>query len=513
MLIYYIFAFVSITIFLSIDSSAQILVSRVEINPLNRAILYCSEQPRNFKSQLSPDKKKIIINLINANVEEKARKAAAQGIIQDVYIQKFGSDLQVNVILKDRRGYTVFPLEYSQAIAIEVFRWEDVDAAEDAYREGLLALESSMYKPAKENFIKAVKNDHPNAAALLAIMLLKEGRTSTAYKLLRYADDGGSNIPDLNACLSQIYSDRGDKTKAEIFAKKFAELTKKESFPLIMIPDEYRIDSLVETELANIISIKQDSIYASNDDSTTNNATNTQFPNIFSKDSTNEAKDYGLKIFPDFSPLTTVFLIIIFVSFAVFLAISYFRWRKKQIEKIQRKVVKQNREKVIETIETLTEKNKKEKETYKEALVKKDEALKKEREKRKKTEVLALESEIELLKKEKTKPSLADRVEDIANKIIEEKRRESGDNKIDTPSLPAKVELALHLQQEQNKLKRKNLENIDDKLLNANPKKLAETAKKLGIDVGMLETKQAIENIIKNKDSLDEFSKKFKEKK
>ena len=114
--------------------------------------------------------------------------------------------------------------------------------------------------------------------------------------------------------------------------------------------------------------------------------------------------------------------------------------------------------------------------------------------------------------KQKSKSSLADRVENIANKIIEEKKRESGQSADSTTSLPAKVELALHLQQEQNKLKRKSLENIDEKMLLANPKKLTETAKKLGIDIGMLETKQSIEKIKQSKDQLDELGKKFKEK-
>ena len=505
---------VIITFFLlAVQARSQITVSRVEINPLNKATIYCSEKPTNFKSQLSVDKKKITINIYNAKVEENARKTNGQGIIQDVYIQNFSKDLQASIILKERRGYTILPLDYSQALVVEVFRWEDIQPAEDAYREGILALKSGLYKPAKDNFIKSAKNDYPNAAALLGILLLKEGKTNTAYKLLKYADAGGSDIPDLNACLAQIYYDRVDKEKAEFYSKKFTGQTKKKNFPLILIPDSVRVDSLVESELGKILDQHPDSVFVADNNSTTieDSLSAKQFPGIFGKDST-KIEDFGLSIFPKMSPLALTVLLIIILGLAAMLALSYFRWRKAQIDKIQRQVVKQNREKVKDAIESLSEKRKKEKELYQEQLKKKQEALEKEREKRKKTEEIAIESEKDLLIKQKSKSSLADRVENIANKIIEEKKRESGQSADSTTSLPAKVELALHLQQEQNKLKRKSLENIDEKMLLANPKKLTETAKKLGIDIGMLETKQSIEKIKQSKDQLDELGKKFKEK-
>ncbi len=500
----------------------QAIIQRIVIDPLNRAAIYCSQMPGSFKSRLSDDKKKIMIDFKNASVEESAREAHGQGIIQDVYIQRFGEDLQANVILKDKRGYTVLPLEYSQALFVEVFKWDDQSPADEFYREGILALETSagtqplipsqegmsrvnisQTKNAKNNFVKAANEEHTDAAALLGILLLKEGRQETALKLLKYSKVKETSIPDAYAALSQIYGERNIADKSQKNAEIFYGMTGKENFPVLSYPEINPVDSAVEKELSAILAPKKDSVFSLKNDSLKkdDSLAAKRFPNLFG-DTAKKAEDYGLKIFPELSPAATALILIIFAGFGTLLVVSYLRWRKKQIEKIQRQVVKQNRGKVVERLESVQEERKKEKEKYREA-------LKKERERRKKTEEIAVESEKEKLKKEKSPAALADKVEDLAKKILDEKKRESGIQS-ETSSLPPKVELALHLQQEQSRLKRQSISEINEKELAADPKKLAETAKKLGIDIGSLETKQAVEKLLKDKDYREKLGKKFK---
>jgi len=76
----------------------------------------------------------------------------------------------------------------------------------------------------------------------------------------------------------------------------------------------------------------------------------------------------------------------------------------------------------------------------------------------------------------------------------------------------AKVELARNIQTEQKKLKDKSLEELKNMIIPTDKNKLNEISKKLGIELGGLETKKTIERIVGNEKELQELTNKFTEK-
>ncbi len=76
-----------------------------------------------------------------------------------------------------------------------------------------------------------------------------------------------------------------------------------------------------------------------------------------------------------------------------------------------------------------------------------------------------------------------------------------------------KVELALHLQQEQQKLKNKAISELNRQSIPSDQSKLNETAKKLGIEKASLNTKKMLDSIEDDKNHLNQLANKFKIKK
>ena len=178
---------------------AQVQIQRLEIEPLNRAILYCSEIPKNFKTELSADKQKITLKFENARVLDSAREFHGKGIIQDIYVQSFKNNLEISIILKDKRGYTTIPMPYSRALAVEVFQWDKIDEGEDNYRSGLLAIEDNLIPTAKKYLLKSVSLTNTDAAGILGILNLQSGNIKEAIGDFTIALKSGTKIPDVFA--------------------------------------------------------------------------------------------------------------------------------------------------------------------------------------------------------------------------------------------------------------------------------------------------------------------------
>jgi hypothetical protein len=264
----------SITFFLGQRTVySQLNVYRIEINPLNRATVYCSDIPSVFATKLSDDKQKVVIMLRDALVADSSREKHGTGIINDVYVQSFKKNLEISVILKDKRGYTAAPLIYSRAVMVEVFRWDQLSPADDEYRTGLLALEANLISSAENSFEKAVSLGNADAAVFLGIIRLQQGRVKSALENLLISYKFQIKIPDAFAALSQIMKMNAYQKEAGILANSFYEQTGLNSFPEIVVPDnpdltdaEKNYDSLISefslllTQDSSAILAKQDSV-------------------------------------------------------------------------------------------------------------------------------------------------------------------------------------------------------------------------------------------------------------
>lgn len=522
-----------------LSAAGQIKAARVSIAPLNRATIYFSKLPDKFTSSLSEDKRKINIKAINSGVEETARVTRGEGVIDEVYIQTIDANLDISISLKDKRGYTVAPLPYSNALMVEAFVWERLSPAEDNYRNALLALESGVARTAIRYFTKSSKLGNDQAAAMLAIQLLKTGDVNLAYEYALMAVRANTNIADSYACLAQIYKMRSDMEKSKQYAGIFFQMTGLKSFPELSVGTVEFVDSIPSGPVS-LLKMMNDPFYG---DSTFFNDTSSiadtagfakdtlisEIPDSLSRTAESKTDDM-----PEWFKYLIIFAVVTVIGLGLIVAMLYLKWRNSQMKSLKKakpkskektktqqpekqqsslpsaslaaKAYTKQQQSATTTINTdvkltqSTERSLKEREKLPEELTAEDPAIKKE-EQQELERILSKfrkQAEIDLNKEEEQKKT---RFEETENFQTTQK-----------PALPAKVELALHLAQEQQKLKRKNIENLDKEKLPTDVNKLADVAKKLGIEKSSLETKKSLEKMQSDKQSLNKLFEKFSSK-
>ncbi|MGA2298087.1 MAG: hypothetical protein ABSG15_11120, partial [FCB group bacterium] len=497
--------------------SAQVQVQRLDIAPLNRAILYCSEVPKNFHSELSADKKKITIIFTNANVLDSSREFHGKGIIQDIYIQSFKKNLEISIILQDKRGYTIMPLFYSHALAIEVFQWDKIDESEDNYRSGLLALEDGLIPISKKYLQKSASLSNPDAISILALLNLQEGKVKEAIKNLSLSVKTDIKIPDVYAAVSQICNLKKMQKEADSYAEKFYRSTNLKSFPEVALSNLNAADTSGK-DIDSAMKIFRD--FAFKDtiktiaivDSLKKDTLKNNFKNIFKNENKNESKDNPIiQVLKSFLPKESVNLFIFAAVFIliiiIFIIYAYIRWRKQQLHNVKKETNNKFQREFIAAQGIRTAPG------YASKAYQKTGDLAKPIINNKKIETTTKPDKSDELKKT---ISFEAQIDKIANKIEEANKIESQSNIISEESddlnrkikeiqspISAKLELALHLQEEQNKIKLKNIETLNMDELAVNADKIDELAKKLGLEKGSIEIKSRINELGKNKNNLE----------
>lgn len=143
---------------------------------------------------------------------------------------------------------------------------------------------------------------------------------------------------------------------------------------------------------------------------------------------------------------------------------------------------------------------------------KENEAPREPEEKVKSSEKIIPDRKTETIDKEKKAKTIDNILLNIRERKIRdapEKNASDNDNRRDAP-INAKLELALHLQREQQKLKNRSLDELERDKTQFDLDKLTEVAKRLGVEKGALETRKKVEELQSNKESLSKLSSKFK---
>lgn len=500
---------------------AQNLLYKSAMKDTSGALLYFTSLPESFKSELSPDKKKIRIIIKNSEASDSARRVNGKGLITDVYVQKFGSELEISVMLKDKAGYTVIALPYSRTLFIEAFKWDKLNPAEDNYRSGLLALEDKIDKSAEKFLSISAAGGNADASASLGLINIKRGRLLEAAGNFSKAISLSTRIIDAYAGFTQIL------TIAGLFeqSKRFEEVFKKESglasYQDIVLPDSINTQSLTPALIASIDSIAKATPIRIDSGKTADNkdTLNDRFSVLFQKSDTlsrNSSIDKFPSLLPEWFTGAAIIITLLFIAVVIILGYSYYKWRKKQLNKIAtnaktgkfsenlksaEKIIAQSPKIVTDKyrqagnlVDRVIDNNKSNADNTLNRVEAPAEENKDKEVQNKLFEILSKVSEKEL------SPGLETKAEEIRPEPIppEESRPVS-----------AKIELAMHLQQEQQKLKQKNIDTLQQGNLPADQKKLYEVAKKLGIEKGSVEIKRVLENMQKDKKALNELAEKF----
>lgn len=480
-------------IWLMIASGADLfskdILNRIVINPLNRASLLFDNMPKSFQSKLSDDKKTISIEFPSINVVDSCRQLIGQGIINSIQVQTYPTKTLVTIMLKDKRGYNAVLLPYSKSVMIEVFNWNDLTPAEDKYRTALLAYEDGIYQESLNELVESIKSGNTNALAFAGFISLKLGQIYSAKNFLKLAISKNTDIYDAHAALYHAYMISDSIAEAESHLNTFKNITGVASIGTFEIDLSIPLDTVLFEFSESVVAGIDLSVITPLDSTSFSEAN--AYTTAPLGDLTSEMSD---------TPFLTKYFLetLVFIAFAilVMLMFFYFRWRTAQQEIISR------------------QKGARFSDDLKEAKVN-----------LKPKQVTDIYAESEKFANPVTLPvvSAEEEAKQVMVKDIEQILKESDQTseiksqskvslkpirKIEKSSNP-KVELAMHLIEEQRKIKTSQIDNLKIEDLPDESGKLNDIAKKFGIEKGGLETKQAIERLLKDEKYFERISKKF----
>jgi|GEM_PF-1382131 len=267
-------------------------INKIDVKPENRVLIYLDETIT-FKSKLTNDKSKVEILLENVYFDDSVKDLYFNNnFITNINTFNNGTQTITSINLTKPLGYTANYLPYSKSIFIEVFEWDKIKPSEDAFRNGLLALESGLVDNSIQELQTASSLNSKNSFAFLGLVQLQNGYFDQGYRNLIIAFENKSDVPDAYAALAQIYKAKNEVQTANKFSKIFTSLTGINYFDEIVIDpdqinlinnlnlnylDNFQVESeKIEIDTTKIISL-QDSIPK---DST--QTTNSEFlPSVF----------------------------------------------------------------------------------------------------------------------------------------------------------------------------------------------------------------------------------------
>lgn len=493
---------------------AQQQLRSIIVEPPARAYFRFSNFPIRYTSQLSEDKRRVIINLKGTSVVDSARNKQGGGIIQEIYVQTTVKDISIFSSLTEPKGYTAAPLPYTRAIMLDVFNWDKLSPADDYYRTALLALEDNIIESAKKDLLSAAIEKNSEAAMFLGIILLGEGKVNSAIKNLEFAEKSGVKIPDLFAALSQAYSIKLDKDRSISYGDKFKASTAMSFVPVIPVSFIIENDSTYTEPIAHLF--VQDTLVPADTAKADTSGVNSKFDALFA-DSTAKADD---SIIPGVYNEIVTMVGGVAVAIILLIILVYLKWRNKQIllrkntgnqaPKTKRKTPPPSKpeEKSADNLEA---KKLFAAKAYAKPTSRIKDSLK--------TDAASFGKPPEKAPDKKTEESNKKDIENLLETIrnVSAEKQEAAkeiENAIEETKhkpISAKLEIAMHLAEEQRKIKQKNIDSLG-KSIEIDHSKLTDTAKKLGIEKGSLETKKAIDDIEKDDQALQKLQAKFNRK-
>ncbi len=502
---------------------------QVEIKPLNRATFYLTNITQ-FTSSLSPDKQRVVLNISDCSVSQTAKQSSSSGVIKDVLVSQQDQDIEISISLKGQRGYWAVSLPYSNSIIVEIFSWDNLSKGEELFFQSLLGWEDNTLL--EEDLIKTASENITGANAMLGIYYMKAGHPTKATSYLLKAEENKTNIADVYAALSQIYSLKNKSVGAQGYAQKFREMTNLSGFP--------ELPSLDKSE--DIILPQQ--VFTQVQDSLQKDKAK---DSIVIKDS--RATDSKLTFLEEYSEMIFYSLLIILLLFTT-LFITFKSLKKSQskdpskmidsrfAEEVRQakkasdeKITKlQNLRSEDDDLEDEAEAEKKnillkkyQKDNQEKVAKKKKETSNKKKEISKQSGKVPPIKKVRIKKQENVKEKNSSKdIENFLENYIPIKRDQDKEElekakdellldsdvyqerKTNSPD----VNLALHLAGEKQKMKQKHISELSDDE-STDKKDLEKKAKESGLETGSVQTKSLINKLEKDKSKLSKLSSKF----
>jgi len=471
-----------IQFFLNFNFAFSINIKKIVIEPLNRINIYFDSDKLQFNHYLSDDKKNINI-YIDDNLKFKDTLIKSEGIIENIIFNN-NSNPKIKITLKEKRGYNLLFLPTSNNLMIEIFQWDKLSTLEDKFRTSLLSFNNSITDIPIDDLQPLVKEKVSNVSSILGLIYFKKGLINTSEKLLNYSIFLNDNIPEVYAALYLINSIKGNFDLANQNKNHFFSKTALDTIYNV----EYEINNINDEQEILKFSYIDSLLLESNETSLTKKNQDT----IILKDFPTENKQDNA-----FNKLI-LYIVLIFSLFIISVISLYLKWRKNKInELIESKKIKIPGKKAISNKIT---------EVYKKNEPKKDDIKPNSNESNKTFEI----------NKAKEKENILNVIKQVTEEIKQseklKKEQENTEKFNQSYNIPAKVEIALNIQEEQKKLRNKNLEELKTTVLPIDKSKLTEVSKKLGIEVGGLEIKKEIDKLLNDEKELQNLKSKFIDK-
>lgn len=457
----------------------------IDINPLNRAIIHFDTIPLKYSSNLSDDKKRIYINVGNYTFKDNIKQKSGLGIINDIYLTKSDSGTVVNIRTKEKRGYTIVNYPFSSRLAVEVFSWENLTKEEEAYRTALLAFEDGIYTEALREFYFLSKKNYIPSVYFLGMIYLKSKNFSQAATAFRFVIQNDSNNIDALAGYSVAAMNLGENNYQQYLNSFFAKCNCNNyinSEIIDFVPDSTFMDvSHLVLNIADTSKVQNDSTSLANSE--------------LKIDSTKISKNQKNTINVLGELYTYLFYIL--GAIGILILYLYLKWRNQKSIKLKSKIKNEFTSELktaqsgINSAQIIN-------------AYKKQEDIKTDNDSMKTVDEGSSNEKSSNIVSDEKIIKLESIIENITGKPVSVIK-----NQATIPGVNAKLELAMHLADEQRKIKAQNIDALKTYLIPNDKKKLAEVSKKLGIEKGGLETKAALEKILKDKDKLKKLNDKF----
>ena len=525
-----------------------------------------------YQARLSDSKKKVFLEfpytLIGTHLLDSL---VSTGRISAIKISEDDGKSKITLNLKNKYGYTTAYFPYTNRLKIFTVDWASITASEDFFYTGLLGMD--IPNAAKESFSHAVDEGNNEAAMMMGIVLLTEGKPNSAEQYLLFSVNEDQIEPDAYGAMAQLYNVKSNPEYEKLFKEKFfgtgyKNLQYLKLAPIIergnFIPDTNTnifLDSLISDSI--ILEFNESLLphrltmanyLKGNKNGNLDSVHNERLKDVFAEenDSTNTQKGFA-KLMSELPIWLEITLWILIAILSVVLYF-YFKWRQKrilQINKVDKKVFNQEIELAQKReVNRKTAKKKKVTDIYSnqqdgrskdlETLVAQVRKAQEMEEKAKaddksavsqtyaqnqssasevnpanKSRIEALISEHRIAEEKKEKSIIESEEKTPAPSQENQERGEEMISQLkNIPGISADVEMAMNMAQEKSRLKKEQL-----KAMNENENQISEDvdietqAKEMGIDEASLETKRALDNIAGDENYYKELARKFGKKK
>lgn len=323
--------------------SAAVTLSSIKTES-NRAIFYGIGSVENPQVTQNPEKTQLIISLEGVTISEKAHAAFGKGMMNDIDVVQEKGIAKIFIQLKEKQGFTVNKLPYSDALSIDVFSWDKLSSHDDIYRSAQLALSEGLQQQALQNFRLVAEKGHVDAASYLGLELIKQGLYDEALGWLKKGIRGNTTIADAYGGLCQIARVNGMSDEAKSYEKRFCDMTGLRSVLDIAVEYQPPLSSINENmnqeEPLSIAAIMVDEEIHQDSTLIRSSAEDTsRFSSLFATNSSSKQSNEGISkevvnasLMPQWMKTVSIAAIALLFSAVIAMVVMYIRWRKRKQE-------------------------------------------------------------------------------------------------------------------------------------------------------------------------------------